>query len=136
MKASRLSFLLLGSALVLALPSFAGNTVKKSLEINDKVTVQGVQLLPGNYKIEWTEPGPKTEVSILRGRDLLAKLFQRTFRMSRVVMELRPGWMAIHHLRKSSSVVRSTNWNLALALLRIRPLQAVREIPTSVVLDS
>jgi len=72
MKASRLSFLLLGSALVLALPSFAGNTVKKSLEINDKVTVQGVQLLPGNYKIEWTEPGPKTEVSILRGRDLLA----------------------------------------------------------------
>ena len=72
MKASRLSCLLFGSALLLALPVFAGSTIKKSLQINETISVQGVKLAPGNYKVEWSEPGPTVQVSILRGKDVLA----------------------------------------------------------------
>jgi hypothetical protein len=72
MKASRLSFSLFGAAVLLVLPTLAGNTVKKSLQINEKVMVEGVQLTPGNYKFEWGAPGPNVEVSILRGHDVVA----------------------------------------------------------------
>jgi len=72
MKASRLSLLWCVAALLFAMPTVAGNTIKKSLQINEQITVQGVPLAPGNYTFEWSAPGPNVQVSILRDHDVVA----------------------------------------------------------------
>jgi len=71
MKASRLSTMF-AAALLFALPAFAGNTVKKSLDIHETVSVQGTQLHPGSYKFEWSGMGPEVQVSIFHNGDKLA----------------------------------------------------------------
>jgi hypothetical protein len=65
MKASRLSSILFVSTLFCSLPTFAGNTIKKSVHFDEAVTVQGVQLNPGDYKFEWSGPGPDVQLNIL-----------------------------------------------------------------------
>lgn len=72
MKVSRLSCALIGAAFLSAIPAFAGNTVKRSLHLTDTVSVHGVTLSPGDYKVEWTTPGPNVQVSILEGHDTVA----------------------------------------------------------------
>ena len=72
MKASRLSGALFAAALLCSIPTFAGNTVKKSLEINETLSVEGVQLAPGNYRFEWNEPGPNVQVKIMHNGDTVA----------------------------------------------------------------
>ena len=72
MKASRLSSILFGAVMLCAIPVFAGNTVKKSLEIGEKVNVQGTELQPGTYKFEWTDTGSDVQVTILHNNDKLA----------------------------------------------------------------
>lgn len=72
MKVSRLSCALLGAAFLCAIPALAGNTVKKPLHLTDTVSVHGVTLSPGDYKVEWTAPGPNVQVSILEGHETLA----------------------------------------------------------------
>jgi len=72
MKASRLSSMLtsvFAAAALFALPAFAGNTVKKSLDIHETVSVQGTQLRPGSYKFEWSGAGPEVQVSIFHNGD-------------------------------------------------------------------
>lgn len=71
MKASRLSSMF-AVALLFALPAFAGNTVKKSLDIHETVLVEGTQLRPGNYKFEWSGTGPDVQVTILHNGDKMA----------------------------------------------------------------
>lgn len=72
MKLSRLSCALLGAAFLCAIPVLAGNTIKKSLHLTDTVSVHGVTLSPGDYKVEWTTPGPNVQVNILEGHDTVA----------------------------------------------------------------
>jgi hypothetical protein len=50
-----------------ALASDHGN-----LQIFQEVTVNGVQLKPGQYKLEWNGASKDTHVKIFKGKDLLA----------------------------------------------------------------
>jgi hypothetical protein len=72
MKASRLSSILFGAVMLCVMPTFAGNTIKKSLEIHEKVSVQGTELQPGTYRFEWTGIGSDVQVTILHNNEKLA----------------------------------------------------------------
>jgi hypothetical protein len=74
MKVSRLSALLFGSSLLFSVGVFAGTTNKKSLHLNEKVTIEGKQLAPGDYKVEWTGTGPDVTVNILKGKETVASV--------------------------------------------------------------
>jgi hypothetical protein len=62
--------LLLGLALLLATSGFAAN--KGSMQVSDPVTVNGTQLTPGEYSVKWDGAGPNVEVSIMRGKNVVA----------------------------------------------------------------
>ncbi len=62
---------MLGLALLLASSAFAAT--KGSLQISHPVTVNGTQLKLGDYKVEWDGSGPNVEVSILQGKNVIAK---------------------------------------------------------------
>jgi hypothetical protein len=64
--------LILGLALMLASSAFAAT--KGSLLINDPVTVNGTKLKPGDYKLQWEGNGPSVEVSIVQGKNVVAKV--------------------------------------------------------------
>jgi hypothetical protein len=72
MKMSRVSSLLLGSSLLFAVSVFAGNTIKKSLHLNESVTIEGTKLMPGDYKVEWSGSGPDVKLNILKGKETVA----------------------------------------------------------------
>ncbi|HKV23750.1 MAG TPA: hypothetical protein VJN93_04095 [Candidatus Acidoferrum sp.] len=72
MKVVKYSMLLVGSALLLAAGAFAANTTKKTLHLYDNVTVAGKQLAPGNYRVEWSGPGPEVKIDIMKGGDTIA----------------------------------------------------------------
>jgi hypothetical protein len=77
MKVSRLSTLLLGSSLLLAVSAFAGTTIKKSLHLYENVTVEGKQLAAGDYKCEWSGSGSDVRVNILKGKETVASVSAR-----------------------------------------------------------
>jgi hypothetical protein len=62
----------LGFALLLASSAFAAS--KGSLQLINPVTVNGTTLKPGDYRVEWDGAGPNVELSILRGKNVVAKL--------------------------------------------------------------
>ena len=62
---------MLGLAVLLASSAFAAT--KGSLQISHPVTLNGTQLKPGDYKVEWDGSGPNVEVSILQGKNVVAK---------------------------------------------------------------
>ncbi|MFZ0288649.1 MAG: hypothetical protein WBW98_07075 [Candidatus Sulfotelmatobacter sp.] len=64
--------LVLGLALVLASTAFAAT--KGSLQLSNPVTVNGTTLKPGDYKVQWEGSGPKVELSILKGKNVVAKV--------------------------------------------------------------
>lgn len=64
--------LVMGLALVLASSAFAAT--KGSLNLYSPVTVNGITLKPGDYKLEWEGSGPTVEVSIMQGKTVLAKV--------------------------------------------------------------
>ena len=72
MKVSRLSMAVLGGCLLLSVSAVAGNTIKKSLHLYDSVSIEGTQLTPGDYKVEWSGPGPDVKVNILKGKETVA----------------------------------------------------------------
>lgn len=72
MKVLRLSTLLIGSSLLLPASMLAANTTKKSLHLYDQVTVNGTQLSPGDYKVEWNGSGPNVKIDIMKGHDTVA----------------------------------------------------------------
>ncbi|MGC2889843.1 MAG: hypothetical protein WB627_12300 [Candidatus Acidiferrum sp.] len=77
MKASNVLTVLLGSSLLLSASAFAGNTNKKSIHLTDSVIVQGKQLKPGTYSVEWNGTGPDVEVNIVKGRKTVATVAAR-----------------------------------------------------------
>lgn len=63
---------LMGLALLLASSAFAGT--KGSLQLNNPVLVNGTTLKPGEYKVQWEGSGPNVELSIMQGKNVLAKV--------------------------------------------------------------
>lgn len=63
--------LILASALLLASTAFAAT--KGSLQLTNPVLVNGTQLKPGDYKVQWDGTGPDVEVSIMQGKNVVAK---------------------------------------------------------------
>jgi hypothetical protein len=72
MKSSRKILGLVGASLLLAVSAMAGSTNKGTLRLYDNVKVQGKQLTPGNYKIEWNGEGPEVQVNIVDGKNTVA----------------------------------------------------------------
>jgi len=64
--------LMLGLAVLLATSAFAAN--KASLQLNHPVNVNGTQLKAGDYKVHWDGSGPNVELSIVRGKNVVAKV--------------------------------------------------------------
>jgi hypothetical protein len=63
--------LFLGLALLLASSAFAAT--KASLQLTNPVTVNGTSLKPGDYKVQWEGNGPNVELSIMQGKNVIAK---------------------------------------------------------------
>jgi hypothetical protein len=55
---------LAGASFLLAASAVAAGTNKGTLHLYETVDVQGKQLAPGEYKLEWNGEGPKVELSI------------------------------------------------------------------------
>jgi hypothetical protein len=72
MKMSKLSLAILGAAFVFSASAFAQSENKGKLSVPDTITVEGKQLPPGNYKVEWEGTGPNVEVKILKGKETVA----------------------------------------------------------------
>lgn len=72
MKVVNISLTFLGGALLLAAGAFAGEANKATLRLQEKVTVEGKQLSPGTYRLEWDGTGPDVRVNILRGKETVA----------------------------------------------------------------
>ena len=58
-------------ALLLATAAFAAN--KGSLSVREPVKVAGTQLKAGNYKLAWEGTGQNVELSIMQGKNVVAK---------------------------------------------------------------
>lgn len=72
MKLSSNIFGLVGATLLLAVTAMAAPTNKGTLHLFDDVNVQGKQLTPGDYKIEWNGDGPQVQVNIVDGKNTIA----------------------------------------------------------------
>lgn len=72
MKMSKLSLAILGAAFLFSTSAFAQSENKGKLSVPDTITVEGKQLPPGNYKVEWEGTGPNVEVKILKGKETVA----------------------------------------------------------------
>jgi hypothetical protein len=72
MKLSKLSLTLLGSALLFSSAVLAGEPNKGSLQLYEKVSVEGKALNPGRYTITWDGAGPNVQVTILQGKQAVA----------------------------------------------------------------
>jgi hypothetical protein len=63
--------LVLGSALLLASSAFA--VTKAQLHLSTPTAINGTQLKAGDYKLEWDGTGPNVEVSVIQGKNVVAK---------------------------------------------------------------
>jgi len=63
--------LVMGLALLLASSAFAAS--KADLHLNNPTNINGTKLKPGDYKLVWDGTGPDVEVSIMQGKNVLAK---------------------------------------------------------------
>ena len=72
--------LVLGLALLLASSAFAAT--KGSLHLQSAATINGTQLKPGDYKLEWDGSGPNVEVSILKGKNVVTKTQAKVVELS------------------------------------------------------
>lgn len=72
MKLSKLSLILLGSALLSSSVVLAGDSNKGSLQLYEKVNVEGKALNPGHYTVTWEGTGPNVQVTVLQGKQAVA----------------------------------------------------------------
>ena len=63
--------LTVGLALLLASSAFAAT--KATLELHNPTIINGTKLKPGEYKLQWEGTGPSVEVSVMQGKNVLAK---------------------------------------------------------------
>ena len=69
----KLGLTLAAVVLMLPLSALAASKNSSNVEIPDKVVVNGKQIQPGTYKVEWNGTGPNVEVSILQGHKTIAQ---------------------------------------------------------------
>jgi hypothetical protein len=72
MKLSKLSLAFFGSALLLSSAAVAGDSNKGSLNLYEKVSVEGKELNPGHYTITWDGSGPNVQVTVSQGKQTVA----------------------------------------------------------------
>lgn len=72
MKVVNITLTFLAGALLLAAGTLAGEANKATLRLQEKVTVEGKQLTPGTYRLEWDGAGPDVRVNIVRGKETVA----------------------------------------------------------------
>ncbi|HEV8074440.1 MAG TPA: hypothetical protein VGP66_01260 [Candidatus Acidoferrum sp.] len=72
MKLSKLSLAFFGSALLLSSAALAGDSNKGSLQLYEKVNVEGKELNPGHYTITWDGSGPNVQVTVSQGKQTIA----------------------------------------------------------------
>ena len=72
MKLSKVSILLIGSAIAFSSGTFAGDANKGKLHLQDKTIVDGKPLNPGKYTVEWAGAGPTVQVTLLQGKQNVA----------------------------------------------------------------
>jgi hypothetical protein len=73
MKLSKSSLGILGASFLLASAAFAGTGNKGKLHLAETVTVDGKQLKPGDYNLEWTD-GSDAKLNIAKGKDTVASV--------------------------------------------------------------
>ena len=64
--------LVMGLVLLLAGSAFAAS--KATLTLNHETTVNGTKLKAGDYKLQWDSSGPDVQVSIVQGKNVVAKV--------------------------------------------------------------
>jgi hypothetical protein len=69
MKIAKVSMALFGAALLFSAGAVAGESNKGTLQLADKVIVEGKTLDSGKYTVEWAGSGPTVQVTVLRGKD-------------------------------------------------------------------
>jgi hypothetical protein len=69
MKLSRISTTLLGASLLFGVGAFAQD--KSTLNLAEKVNIQGTELKPGKYEVKWDGSGPNVQLSITQGKNSL-----------------------------------------------------------------
>jgi hypothetical protein len=74
MKVSRNLFSVAVASLLLGASAFAAPTTKGTLKLFEPVTVQGKQLAPGQYTVEWNGEGPNVQLSIASGKNTVANV--------------------------------------------------------------
>jgi hypothetical protein len=74
MKLSRNLFNVALASLLLGSGAFAAPTTKGTLKLFEPVTVQGKQLAPGQYTVEWNGEGPNVQLSIASGKNAVANV--------------------------------------------------------------
>ena len=72
MKLSKLSLAFFGSALLLSSAALAGDSNKGSLQLYEKLNVEGKALNPGHYTITWDGSGPNVQVTVSQGKQTIA----------------------------------------------------------------
>ena len=73
MKISKVSTFVLGAALLFSSSAIAGGTNNKtSLQLDDKIVVDGKSLDTGKYTAEWTRSGPTVQVTLIQGKQTVA----------------------------------------------------------------
>jgi len=72
MKLSKLSLAFFGSALLLSSAAVAGDSNKASIQLYEKISVEGKALNPGHYTITWDGSGPNVQVTVSQGKQTVA----------------------------------------------------------------
>ncbi len=72
MKMSKVLILVFGAALLFSSAARAGENNKGTLQLNDKVIVEGKPLNSGKYTVEWDGTGPDVHVTLLQGKQTVA----------------------------------------------------------------
>ena len=82
MKLSRNLFSVALASLLLGASAFAAPTTKGTLKLFEPVTVQGKQLAPGQYTVEWNGEGPNVQLSIASGKNAVTSVSARVVPVS------------------------------------------------------
>ena len=69
MKLSRIATTLFGASLLFAAGAFAQE--HSTINISEKINVQGTELKPGKYDLQWEGSGSTVQVSIRKGKDTI-----------------------------------------------------------------
>ena len=72
MKLNKLAVSLLALGLLGSSAAFARESNKTTLNLSEKVTVNGKALNPGKYTVDWEGTGPNVQVNILQGKQTVA----------------------------------------------------------------